>query len=73
MKTMEIRLDDLHIRIQPALRLALEEKAAQEGLSLNQWVAKTLGHVIGRPDLGIVPRNKTGRPRKEREPQPAAS
>lgn len=61
-----ILAEDLHIRVHPGLRQLVEEKADLEGLALNEWVAKTLAQMLGKPEYGVVPRKRMGRPRKPR-------
>jgi hypothetical protein len=52
-------------RVHPDLKRLLWQKADEEGMPLNELVAKLLAHSLGRPELAKIPRKQLGRPRKE--------
>ena len=54
----------LTINIDPDLKALIGERADEERLPMNEWVAQVLAKKLGRPDLAEIPRKSFGRPRK---------
>ena len=54
----------LTINIDPELKNLIGERADEERLPMNEWVAQVLAKKLGRPDLAEIPRKSLGRPRK---------
>lgn len=52
-------------RLEPELKRVLGEAADEEGVPLNEYMAKVLADHIGKPELGRIPRKSIGRPRSE--------
>lgn len=51
--------------VAPELKAEIARAAEEEGLPMNEWVARVCAEALGRPDLGQVPRKGYGRPRKD--------
>lgn len=54
----------LNVQIGADLKNAVGEAAEKEGLTMNEWVAKSLARVLNRKKLGEIKRRPPGRPRK---------
>lgn len=55
----------LTLPISPELKNAIGDKADAANLPMNEWVARVLAEMLGRPELAAIPRKSMGRPRKE--------
>ena len=58
----KIVADDLHIRVHPGLRRLVLDAADEADVSVNEVIAKILADHFEKPELGIVPRGRIGRP-----------
>lgn len=52
------------VPVAPELKELIGEAADQEGIPMNEWIAKVAAEALGRPDLAAIPRKAFGRPRK---------
>ena len=48
----------------PELKAIASRNADHADLSLSEYLVKVLADALDRPDLGVVPRKRMGRPRK---------
>ena len=55
---------DIRVYADPKLKAEAGRAADREGLPLSELVVKALAHYLGKPELALVPRKKSGRPRK---------
>lgn len=55
----------LYVEILPELKEVLGRAADSENIPLNHLVARLLAKAMKRPELGVIPRKKMGRPRKQ--------
>jgi hypothetical protein len=55
---------EIRVYADPRLKDLAGDAADREGLPLSEYVVKVLAQQLGRPELAIVPRKKSGRPRK---------
>lgn len=53
------------IPVDPELKDLIGQAADDDGIPMNEWVAKVAADALGRPDLAKIPRKAFGRPRKE--------
>lgn len=54
----------LNLPIHPELKELIGQAADEDGLAMNEWIAKLAAEHLGRPDLAQIPRKPFGRPRK---------
>lgn len=65
MKTEDLALSQIHVRLHPELRdLIVAEADAHYPDSVNDVIARALAKYYKRPDLAAVPRKRMGRPPK---------
>jgi len=57
--------DQIMVYCSPELKRLAGEWADAAGVPLSEFVVRALAERIERPDLAIVPRKKSGRPRKD--------
>lgn len=55
----------LTVNVPEELKEIVGRFADEEGLSVNQFVARVLARQVKRPDLAKVPRRRPGRPSKK--------
>lgn len=53
------------IRMGPALKEAIGKAADEEGVPMNEFMARVLADHLGKPELAEIPRKSYGRPRKD--------
>ncbi len=53
------------IRMGPELKEEIGRAADEQGVPMNEFMAKVLADFLGRPELAQIPRKSYGRPRKE--------
>jgi len=55
---------NLKVKASVEFRDAVGELADRAGISMNEWIVRTIAQNIGRPELATIPRKRMGRPRK---------
>jgi len=53
----------LAVRVDRELKNLIGDAADEEGMTVNEWVARLAAKHFGRPDLATIPRKPLGRPR----------
>jgi hypothetical protein len=69
-KNQEISVEQLHIKCLPELRRLVERDYAKTKppITLNDIIVKIIADHYGRPELGVTPRKRMGRPPKTAVP-----
>lgn len=53
----------LTLPIDPELKELISQQAEDQGMRMNEYVAKVMAQKLGRPELGRIPRRPIGRPK----------
>ncbi len=56
-------LASIQFFVSPELKELIGSAADAQGLSMTDWVARTVAEKVKRPDLGVNPKGRPGRPR----------